>query len=188
MSRGPKPDYLQLVGAAATGLDAADRRPTGPQCGGRTTRGGICALAPGWGTDHGGVGSCKHHEGQLEGGSPCPLPLTALERRLWDDLSDHLEGLGLLNMAFWPSLFGLVVALAKLHEARLAATAGEMVKGKGKDQIRKHPATTVANQMLAQVRTYCVELGLTPSALAKMGTKEPEKKSKMDNLIDGGAG
>ena len=108
---GPKPDYIQLVDAAA----AVEDQPTASSCGGRTKRGGACKKPAGHGTEHPGVGQCRHHAGQVEAGSPCPLPLTEL--RLWDEITGQLGALRLLKAAFWPHIFGLVVALAGLHTA-----------------------------------------------------------------------
>ena len=97
----------------------------------------------------------------------CPLPLSKLEQSIWNEVSLRLRELRLLKPAFWPTVYGLVVALATLHKAceELDAVA---VPGRGAS-VKKHPAAIVVNQMLAQSRQYLQELGLTPSALAKIG-------------------
>ena len=115
---------------------------------------------------------------------PCPLPLTKLEEQIWNDLAVRLRELGLFKPAFWPTLYGLVVALATLHQA-----VGELdrvaVPGRGAS-VKKHPAAIVVNQMLVQVRQYLQELGLTPSALAKIGRPDDDgPPTKMDRLIRG---
>ena len=176
--RGPHPDYLALVDAAA------EVKPSASSCGGRTKRGGKCGRTSGWGTDHAGVGRCRTHDGQVEEGSPCPLPLTALELRLWEEIAGQLRALRLLKAAFWPHIFGLVVALAALHDARheLDAIA---VAGRGAS-VKKNPAATVVNQMLAQIRQFSNDLGLNPSALASIGPPDDdEPPTKMDRLIRG---
>ncbi len=115
---------------------------------------------------------------------PCPLPLTKLEEQIWNDLSVRLRELRLFKPAFWPTLYGLVVALAMLHNAyeELDAIA---VPGRGAE-LKKHPSSIVANQMLVQVRQYLQELGLTPSALAKIGPPNDDgPRTRMEELIRG---
>ena len=47
------------------------------------------------------------------------------------------------------------------------------VAGRGAS-VKKHPAAIVVHQMLAQVRQYLQELGLTPSALVKIGPPDDD--------------
>ena len=176
MSRGPKPGYLTLVDAAAT-ADA------GEYCGAITRRGSPCRRSAGWGTEHAGRGPCRDHPTATRS-MPCPLPLSKLEELIWNDVSMRLRELRLLKPAFWPTVYGLTVALATLHDAgeELDAIA---VAGRGAS-VKKHPAAIVVNQMLAQVRQYLQELGLTPSALAKIGPPDDDDPpTKMDRFIRG---
>lgn len=177
---GRKGSHLRLVDTVA------DVKATASSCGGRTTRGGVCMKPPGQGTEHPGLGRCRHHDGQVEEGSPCPLPLTALEGRLWDEVTDQLRELRLYRLAFWPHIFGLVVALAGLHVARQSAQIGEAVRGDN-GTWKKHPSSTVVNQMLAQIRQFSNDLGLNPSALAAMDLGDDPNKplSRMEELIRG---
>ena len=160
--RGPKGSHLQLLDATAAVEDAP-----ATTCGGRTRRGTACKRSAGQGTEHPGAGQCRYHDGQVEEGSPCPLPLTALELRLWDEVTDQLRALRLFRIAFWPHIYGLVVALATLHRAyqQIDAIA---VPGRGVS-VKKSPSVVVLGQMLVQVRQYSNDLGLNPSALAAMG-------------------
>ena len=181
MKRGPKGSHLQLVDAT----EAAAEVPT--TCGGRTTRGHPCKKPPGQGTEHPGDGQCRYHDGQVEEGSPCPLPLTKLELRLWDHVTAQLAGLRLFRVAFWPHVYGLVIALAGLHSARQSAI-GAAATVRGRDgTIKKHPSSTVTNQMLAQIRCFSNDLGLNPSALAAMDLGEDPNKprSRMEGYIKG---
>ena len=173
---GPHPDYLQLV-------DAAETADAGEHCGVLTRRGTACRRSAGWGTEHAGRGPCRDHAAGTRS-MPCPLPLTRLEEEIWNDVSIRLRELRLFKPAFWPTLYGLVVALAMLHNA-YAELDALAVPGRGAS-VKKHPAAIIVNQMLAQVRQYLQELGLTPSALAKVGgppTDEPT--TKMGRLIRG---
>ena len=67
--RGPHPSHLALVDATAA------IEETSSSCRGRTKSGGACKKPAGQGTGHPGVGQCQYHDGQVEAGSPCPLPL-----------------------------------------------------------------------------------------------------------------
>ena len=177
---GPKGSHLQLVDAAA----AVEDQPTASSCGGRTKSGGECKKPAGQGTEHPGIGQCRHHDGQVEEGSPCPLPLNELELRLWGEITDQPRALRLFKPAFWPTIYGLVVALAMLHNA-YAELDRVAVAGRGAS-VKKHPSSTVVNQMLAHIRDYLQELGLTPSALAKIGPPDDDgPPTKMERLIRG---
>ena len=181
MKTGPKGSHLQLVDATA---DVADPPNT---CGARTKRGAECKRSSGQGTEHPGVGQCRTHDGQVEEGHPCPLPLTDLESRLWDQVTAELKALRLFRLAYWGHIYGYVVALAGLHSARQSAIgAAATVKG-ANGTIKKHPSSTVTTQMLTQVRQYSNDLGLNPSALASMdiGDDPSKPRSKMSALIRG---
>ena len=181
MKRGPKKRHLALVDAAAEAPPSAG----GWACAGLTKKGAACQKPAGQGTEHPGVGNCRHHDGQVEPGSPCPLPLNALELRLWDEITGQLGALRLLKAAFWPHIFGLVVALAGLHTARQAAKVGQTVKGDN-SHTKKHPSSTVVNQMLAHIRQFSNDLGLNPSALAAMDLEDPDRPlTRMEELIRG---
>ena len=179
--RGRKGSHLQLLDATAAVEDAP-----ASTCGGRTTRGGECKKPPGQGTEHPGAGQCRYHDGQVEEGSPCPLPLTELELRLWGEVTDQLRTLRLFRIAFWPHVYGLVISLAMLHRAyqQIDAIA---VPGRGVS-VKKNPSVVVVGQMLAQIRQFSNDLGLNPSALASIGgpPEDPNRpRSRMDGFIRG---
>lgn len=172
---GPKPSHLRLV-------TAADTVPDATTCGAATTRGAACRRPAGWGTDHPGEGTCRDHGDAVRVGD-CPFPLTGPQRLVWNSLAAHMSGLGLLKPMFWPTMYGLVLAVSRLHEAD--ASIDEITVRGDNSAEKKHPASTIMNQMLTHVRTYSAELGITPSALAKIGG-EPEKGlSEMEKLIRG---
>ncbi len=182
MKRGPKARHLQLVDAT----EAADEVAT--TCGARTKAGRACKKPPGQGTEHPGAGQCRFHDGQVEEGHPCPLPLTELEGRLWDQVVGQLTALRLFNGAFWPHIYGLVIALGQLHSARQSAISAASMTVKGDNShTKKHPSSTVTNQMLAQIRQFSNDLGLNPSALSAMdlGDDPTKPRSKMEGYIKG---
>ena len=172
MKRGPKGSHLKLVDAT----EAVDDKPTASGlCGGRTTRGGECKKPTGQGTEHPGVGQCRYHDGQVEPGSPCPLPLTGLEGRLWEQVTGQLQALRIYHLAYWGHIYGYVTALAGLHSARQSAIGAASMTVKGENgAIKKHPSSTVTNQMLTQIRQFSNDLGLNPSALASIGPPDDD--------------
>ena len=181
--RGPRPSHLELVDATAAVDD-----PPATTCTGRTKRGLFCRKPAGQGTEHPGVGQCWHHDGQVEEGHPCPLTLTDLESRLWDQVTGELKALRLFRRAYWGHIYGYVVALAGLHSARQSAIGAAATVKAENGTIKKHPSSTVTTQMLTQVRQFSNDLGLNPSALASIGPPEddPNKpRSKMSQLIRG---
>lgn len=180
---GPKGSHLQLLDATAEASSTIDKPRS---CGGRTKAGGSCKKPAGQGTEHPGLGQCRHHDGQVEEGSPCPLPLTPLEASLWDEVTAHLIQLRLYRRAFWFHIYGLVTALAGLHTAKQSATVGATVKGDN-SHTKKHPSSTIVNQMLAHIRQFSNDLGLNPSALAGMdlGDDPNKPRSRMEGYIKG---
>lgn len=88
-----------------------------------------------------------------------------------------------MKEVFWPTVYGLTVALSRLHQAD-ASVKEPVVKGDN-GAWKKHPGTTISNQMLSQVRSYCAELGITPSALTKIGFEPEREQSQLDRLITG---
>lgn len=81
-------------------------------------------------------------------------------------------------------MYGLVVALARLVQANREVGEAMTVKGDNSAQ-KKHPAATIVHQMLTQVRMYSAELGITPSALAKVGVEKGDDPSELERLIRG---
>lgn len=180
---GPKATHLHLVDATEEASSTVDEPRS---CGGRTKLGSACKKPAGQGTEHPGVGQCRYHDGQVEPGSPCPLPLTPLEAHLWDDTVAQLQSLRLYNPAYWRHIYCLVTAMAGLYTAKQSAAAGATVKGDN-SHTKKHPSSTIVNQMLALIRQFSNDLGLSPSALQAMDLGEDPSKprSKMEGFIKG---
>ena len=178
---GPHAGYLALLDATAAAED-----PPATTCGGLTKSGGKCKKPAGEGTEHVGAGRCRHHDGQAAPGHECPLPLTDLESRLWDQVTGQLKALRLFRVAYWGHIYGYVVALSMLHMAYKELDT-ITVKGRGAS-MKKAPSATIVHQMLSQIRQYSNDLGLNPSALASNGgpTDDPSKpRSKMSALSRG---
>lgn len=53
------------------------------------------------------------------------------------------------------------------------------VHGHGNGSIKAHPATTILNQALAQMRAFMVEFGMTPSARVRVA---PPKRRELSEF------
>lgn len=53
----------------------------------------------------------------------------------------------------------------------------------GTGSIKAHPATTILNQALAQMRAFMVEFGLTPSARTRVATEAPREMSEFEQFL-----
>ena len=186
MKPGRKRRHLKLVDATAE-TQTSPTEDSNESCDGLTKSGTACKKPAGQGTEHVGAGRCRVHDGQVAKGSPCPLPLNDLELRLWGELSGDLAALRLDRAAFWGHKYGYVVALAGLHAARESAKGAAATIRGDNGAMKKHPSSTVVNQMLAHIRQYSNDLGLNPSALAAMdiGPDPNQKPSSMEQLIRG---
>lgn len=179
---GRNPSHLKVVAAAASSSSISSSAPT-DVCGRPKKSGGMCTRRAGWGTGTGG-GPCRDHAGSELAPSSCPLPLTKLQRQLWDDFLPRLEELGLDRGIFWPNLYGLVVALADLQlHSELAASALEPVKGDN-GTPKKHPSATIVNQRLGHVRSFMDSLGLSAAALTR-APRASDTRSTMAKLLGG---
>ena len=162
---GPKASHIRLV-------DATEAVPpfTLEACGGRTKSGGSCKKPAGQGTEHSGIGQCRHHDGQVEAGSQCPLPLTDLELRLWGEITDQLRALRVYSPAYWPHIYGLVIALAGLHSARQSALgAAAIVKG---DNSLEAGTPESFNVLIKEMQSLGLDVRPGRRGASKEGTDE----------------
>lgn len=171
--RGPKPSYLALVDASAPARFGGDSATV---CGGLTKKGTTCRRKT-------GGPRCPQHADQPSRTPDCPMPLTELQRLVWDDVLAQLQELRLWHPAFWPSVFGLVVALTALQEA--ASQIDSLTVPDRGGSRKRNPAVTAALQLLAQVRAFASELGLTAAARARLGPSSKGAPSRLEQLIRG---
>lgn len=75
-------------------------------------------------------------------------------------------------------------AYARYREARrdLDTNMG-MYTDTGTGSIKAHPATTILNQALAQMRAFMVEFGMTPSARVRVATEAPRELSEFEQYL-----
>lgn len=102
----------------------------------------------------------------------CPSWLDAEAKREWERISPALERLGLLTeidgaaMAGYCASYGLWVKCKKVlhHKGLTFKTAS--------GYLMPRPEVAIGNRALIEVRAFCVQFGLTPSARARMSLYE----------------
>ncbi len=99
-------------------------------------------------------------------------------RKEWARVAPALEKMGLLTELDRAAFAGYCCSWADYVEAqRLLAAEGVITEGVG-GKLKKHPAVTIAARALDQLRAWCQEFGMTPSARGRVsvGTEEPREE------------
>lgn len=101
----------------------------------------------------------------------CPPHLSPVAQKEWRRLATPLHEAGLLTLADRAALAAYCQAYARWVEAEehLARTPTLIKAPSG--YVQQSPWLTVANKQLELMGRYMAELGLTPSARTRLGTK-----------------
>ena len=110
-------------------------------------------------------------------GATCPDWLSAEAKAEWARVAPELELLGLLTKVDTSALAAYCMAWArwKLAEQALADGKGLTFVTEGGYSAQR-PEIGIANKAMADIRAFCKEFGLTPSARGRMsvpGKEEP---------------
>ncbi len=117
----------------------------------------------------------------------CPSWLSYQARAEWRRIVPELERLGLLTMVDRAALVGYCEAWARYTKA-----AKEIQKGFTYEAIDKNfqmkrikkPEVAICHDALNQIRTFCIEFGLTPSSRGKMNTAiKPPEQDPLDKML-----
>lgn len=98
----------------------------------------------------------------------CPGWLTAEAKREWQRIAPALERLGLLTEIDGAALAGYCQSYARWRQCQ------EVLKRKGltfqtkSGYVAARPEVAIGNRALIELRAFCVQFGLTPSARARM--------------------
>lgn len=95
----------------------------------------------------------------------CPAWLDATAKREWKRICPELSKLGLLTLLDRTALAGYCVAYSRWARAEQAIKDGIVSQGFKKG---KRPEVQIAIDSLNQVKAFCAEFGMTPSARARM--------------------
>jgi P27 family predicted phage terminase small subunit len=106
----------------------------------------------------------------------CPRWFDGEARTEWRWLIAELKYMGLLTRADRGIMIGYCIAVADVREAvETLRTEGRTLKTTNGNVIQ-NPAVVRKNRALALLRSYCAELGLSPTSRARISVPLPEKK------------
>ena len=98
----------------------------------------------------------------------CPSWLTADAKKEWRRLSKELEAMGLLTRVDMAAFAGYCQAYARWKEAEEFISKHGSILKTSTGYIQQIPQVSIAQQNLKQMRNFCSELGLSPSARSRL--------------------
>jgi P27 family predicted phage terminase small subunit len=116
----------------------------------------------------------------------CPRFLTTAAKWEWKRVAPELARLGLLTIVDRTALAAYCQSWADYKEAiKWMKENGKTysVNAGGGRQYRSYPQVKIADAALKQIRAFCTEFGLTPSARARMQTLQTIDDDEMENLL-----
>jgi P27 family predicted phage terminase small subunit len=117
----------------------------------------------------------------------CPAWLLPEAKREWRRVVPELERLGLITLVDRAALAGYCQAYAQWRRAEEALKEGltyEYLGQNFKAKIELRPEAAVAQKYLSQVRAFCAEFGLTPSARGRMSVPgQPAEQDPLDKML-----
>lgn len=98
----------------------------------------------------------------------CPSWLAREAKREWRRVAPVLERLGLLTEVDGAALAAYCQAYARWRAAEEAVSRLGATYTTALGRLAPRPEVAMARQMMGQVRAFCAEFGLTPSARGRM--------------------
>jgi len=120
----------------------------------------------------------------------CPTWLHKDAKKEWKRIAPQLEKLGLLTQVDMAALAGYCESWAQYKRAiEFIHKHGEVYPIKDDEgrvkYLQQVPQVSIANKALQQVRAFCAEFGMTPSARGRMSVPGAEdKEDEMESLLD----
>ena len=111
----------------------------------------------------------------------CPAWLVPDAKKEWRRLSKELELMGLLTQVDMASFAGYCQAYARWKEAEEFITKHGSILKTSSGYIQQIPQISIAQQNLKQMRNFCSEMGLSPSARSRLNI------NNSGGVIDGDA-
>ena len=102
----------------------------------------------------------------------CPSWLDSDAKREWRRVAPELERLGLLTLVDMAALAGYCASYSLWKRCTEALDETGMTFETDKGFVGQRPEVSIAARALADVRAFCVQFGLTPSARARMTLPE----------------
>lgn len=98
----------------------------------------------------------------------CPAWLDKEAKKEWRRVAPELERLGLLTVVDMAALAGYCQSFSTWKTAAEAIAEKGLTYEAANGNIRQRPEVVIANKALAEVRQFCQQFGLTPSARSRM--------------------
>jgi P27 family predicted phage terminase small subunit len=123
----------------------------------------------------------------------CPEWLRAVAKVEWKRICPILHGMGLMTQVDRTALAAYCQSYAKWKEAEeFVEKHGMTYQFPKKDETGKvvsmyiapFPQVSIARGCLEQVKSFCVEFGLTPSSRARMTLPSEKQADSFDKLLD----
>jgi P27 family predicted phage terminase small subunit len=111
----------------------------------------------------------------------CPSWLEPDAKKEWRRLSKELEAMGLLTQVDMAAFAGYCQAYARWKEAEEFISKHGSILKTASGYIQQIPQVSIAQQNLKQMRNFCSELGLSPSARSRLNI------NNSGNTIEGDA-
>lgn len=117
----------------------------------------------------------------------CPQRFTKEERRAWRGLAEVLKNYGLFTAA--NSIQLELLAVAWVQYLAVCATLAEKAKGAlfigdGKGAFRENPMLRTQQRLRAEISTYAQTLGLSSTAMARIGSLALKAKKERDEFFE----
>ncbi|MFZ3578812.1 phage terminase small subunit P27 family [Virgibacillus sp. DJP39] len=109
----------------------------------------------------------------------CPSWLEPDAKKEWRRLSKELTAMGLLTQVDMAAFAGYCQAYARWKEAEEFISKHGSILKTSSGYIQQIPQVSIAQQNLKQVRNFCSEMGLSPSARSRLNI------NSLGNTIDG---
>lgn len=111
---------------------------------------------------------------------PCPDWLDADAKREWKRVAPELEKLGLLTRVDMAALAGYCQSYATWRACQMVLAKQGMTFETATGYVTQRPEVSIGNKALDQVRAFCAQFGLTPSARARMTLPEQDHAEEND--------
>ncbi len=98
----------------------------------------------------------------------CPSWLEPDAKKEWRRLAKELEAMGLLTQVDMAAFAGYCQAYARWKEAEEFISKHGSILKTSSGYIQQIPQVSIAQQNLKQMRNFCSELGLSPSARSRL--------------------
>lgn len=113
-----------------------------------------------------------------------PAWLAEEAQREWRRMAHTLVSMRVLTDTDMTALAAYCDAYGRWLEARVLLDRDGLLVDTGTGSQKVHPAWTIANQAMTQMRAFMVEFGLTPSSRSRVRVDAPAEKSEFELFLE----